>query len=121
MKFSIQKFVLTACLLMLTAAGLVFADDYSPAELSRTNPAARAGRKLGRGISNLLLGWVELPRGIETVGRESGFAASTTWGVLQGAGSALVRTAAGAVEIVTFPFPVPSRDDDPLVEPEYIL
>ena len=116
-----KKLMVAAMLLFLSQGGLAFAYDYSAADLSRTNPMARAGHKLGRGVSNVLLGWVEVPRGIESVGKESGFAASTTWGVLQGAGSALLRTGAGVLEVVTFPFPTPSKDDDPLVEPEYIL
>ena len=116
-----KKWVAAVLLLFLSQVSLAFADDYSPSDLSRGNPMARAGRKLGRGVSNVLLGWVEVPRGIESVGKESGFAASTTWGVLQGAGSALMRTGAGILEIATFPFPAPSKDYDPLVEPEYIL
>ena len=116
-----SKAWLAFAILFLSTAGSVRAYDYSPADMSRTNPTARAGRKLGRGVSNVLLGWVEVPRGIEAVGKESGFAAGTTWGVLQGAGSALLRTGAGIFEIATFPFPVPSKDGDPLVEPEYIL
>lgn len=112
---------ITVVALSLLNTGLALAYDYSPADVSQENAMARSGRKLGRGVSNLFLGWVEVPRGIEAVGQESGFAAAGTWGVLQGAGSAVLRTAAGALEIVTFPFPVPSKDSDPLVEPEYIL
>ena len=121
-KMTPKKLWLAAVILFSSSLTVAFAyDDYSPAELSRTNPMARAGRKLGRGTSNLLLGWVEIPRGIQTVGRESGFAASMTWGVLQGAGTALRRTVLGAAEIVTFPLGAPSKDGDPLIEPEYIL
>ena len=113
-----------AALILLTApliSALAYYDDYSPGELSRTNPMAGAGRKLGRGVSNVVTGWMEIPRGIESVGRESGFLSSLTWGVLQGAGTALVRTAAGVAEIATFPIHAPDPDNSPLVEPEYLL
>ena len=122
MKFFNKRTWLLTGVLFASTAGMALAEyEYSPAELSRTNPMSRAGHKLGRGVSNTFLGWVELPKGIETVGRESGFAASITWGVLQGAGAALARTAAGIVEVGTFPFPVTSKDNEPLIQPEYIL
>ena len=108
--------------LLVSMSGTALAYEYSPMEMSRPNSAARAGRRLGRGVSNVLLGWVELPRGMEAVGHESGFSAGATWGVLQGAGAAFLRTAAGVVEVATFPVAgVFSKNDDPLVEPEFIL
>ena len=115
-----KKLILAAVILVVSQINLAWAyDDYSPAEMSRTNPMAASGRKLGRGVSNMLTGWVELPRGVETVGRESGFMASLTWGVLQGAGTALARTAAGAAEIATFP--IRTNNDEPIIEPEYLV
>ena len=121
MKYFKRKTWIIIAILFACNLSPAFASGYSPVELSRTSHAASSGRKLGRGISNLLLGWVEVPRGMETVGRESGFTAGATWGVIQGAGSALVRTAAGALEIATFPLPFPSKGDEPPVEPEFIV
>ena len=118
-----KKVILAALFLLVVPSmtALAYYDDYSPGELSRTNPVAGAGRKLGRGVSNVFTGWLELPRGIDTVGRESGFLASLTWGVLQGAGTAVARTAAGVAEVATFPLHAPNPDNDPLIEPEYLL
>ena len=66
------------------------------------------------------LGWVDLPRGIEEVGQKHGVGAAATWGVLQGTGQAVQRTAVGIFEVLTFPFGM-SQDFEPLIEPEFPL
>lgn len=80
----------------------------------------RVGRKLGRGISNTALGWVELPAGIQQIGEQHGVGAAATWGILHGAGRTVQRTAVGIFELLTFPFGVP-QDFEPLIEPEFPL
>ena len=78
------------------------------------------GKKLGRGISNAAFGWLEIPKGIQDVGEENNFIAGVTWGPIYGLGKAVMRTVAGAYEVVTFPVPVPPNFE-PLVTPEFML
>ena len=78
------------------------------------------GKKLGRGLSNIAFGWMELPKGIEDVGEQNNFIAATTWGPIYGLGRTVNRTLAGVYEVVTFPVPLP-KDFEPLVQPEFML
>ena len=79
-----------------------------------------AVRKLGRGVVNLVTGWVEIPRRIDETSWDQGMAAGMTWGLLRGLGYGFIRTAAGAYEMVTFPVPAPP-DYAPVIEPEFVF
>ncbi|MEP6809192.1 MAG: exosortase system-associated protein, TIGR04073 family [Chthoniobacterales bacterium] len=63
-------------------------------------------RKLGRGVSNLLFGWAELPNTIGKVNSEEGNSAAAGYGVVRGVGRSVMRMQAGIFEILTFPIPV---------------
>ncbi len=76
--------------------------------------------KLGRGAANTLTGWVEIPKTVYSTGSETSFLNGWTVGLVHGFGKALVRTGAGLVEIVTFPFPVP-QNYEPVIQPEYVF
>ena len=76
--------------------------------------------KLGRGVVNIVTGWVELPKRIYETSQAQGAAAGLTWGVLRGLGYGFIRTTAGFYELFTFPFPAPP-DYLPLIQPEYIF
>lgn len=88
--------------------------------IDEQNYPTAAGRKLGRGVANLAFGWIDIFKGISDVAAENNTIAAMTWGPIYGLGKAVVRTAAGAYEIVTFPIPVPP-DFEPLVQPEFVL
>ncbi len=68
-----------------------------------------AVEKLGRGLSNVAWGWLEVPLNMETRYRASDTATSLTTGALYGAFNAVGRTLIGAFETVTFFLPVPER------------
>lgn len=89
----------TALLIALTA--VCRADIHDP-------PANDYGptRKLGRGISNLLFGWSELPTTIAKVNQDEGNSAAAGYGVARGVGRSILRIHAGLFEIFTFPIPV---------------
>jgi putative exosortase-associated protein (TIGR04073 family) len=76
--------------------------------------------KLGRGFANFFTGWVEIPKQIGKAVRETDPASGMFVGMARGMAWGLARTAAGAYEVVTFPFPVP-KGYKPLIEPEYIV
>ena len=110
--------LLALCALLSTTAG--FAMPPEPSDISRTDPAAGASRKLGRGIANAGLGWIEFFKGMQSVGEEKGFWAGMTWGPLYGAVNAVRRTAVGVGETVTFPIPG-KNNYEPVLEPEFVL
>ena len=97
-----------------------FSMPQTPTDISKTDPAAGASRKLGRGLANTGLGWIEFFKGIQSVGEEKGFWAGVTWGPLYGAVNAARRTAVGVGETLTFPIPG-KNNYDPVLEPEFVL
>jgi len=82
--------------------------------------AASPTTKLGRGIANIITGWVEIPKRIAETSNTEGMAAGLTWGLLRGMGHGFVRTAAGFYEFFTFPFPAPP-DYEPVIQPEFVF
>lgn len=80
----------------------------------------QAMEKLGRGIINLITGWVEVPKRMDETNKRYGLGPALTIGLLRGLGQGFVRTAAGAYEIVTFPFPAPPGYA-PIMRPEYVF
>ena len=82
--------------------------------------AGKGFTKLTRGFVNLVTGWVEIPKRIHETSIQSGAAAGFTWGLLRGIGHGFIRTAAGAYELVTCPFPAPP-DYEPVIQPEYVF
>lgn len=77
-------------------------------------------RKLGRGVANILTGWIELPKNIYETSVEENVGMGLTVGLAKGIGMSIVRTGAGVYDTITFPFPIP-EDYEPLLEPEYVL
>ena len=69
-------------------------NDYGPA------------RKLGRGLSNMVLGITEIPVSIATVNTNEGNAAAAGYGVVRGTGRAFKRFGVGFYETLLWPFPV---------------
>lgn len=77
-------------------------------------------KKLGRGLGNILTGWVELPKNIYDTSVEENILSGLTMGLAKGVGMTIVRTGAGVYEVVTFPFPIP-EDYQPVLEPEFVF
>ena len=78
-----------------------------------------ASRKLGRGIANVATCPLELIRTSELVGRQDGYVAALSIGLIQGAWRTLLRGVVGIVEIATFYIEIPN-DFQPLVHPEFV-
>ena len=76
--------------------------------------------KLGRGAANVLTGWIEIPKGVQAESAETNWLSGITVGLAEGLGMGIVRTVAGAYEIVSFPFPAPA-EYKPVLEPEYVF
>ena len=63
--------------------------------------------KLGRGVSNVLTCWVELPKNFSLGLQEANPLLGIGGGLLKGSGLALTRFAVGAYEAVSFLVPFP--------------
>jgi putative exosortase-associated protein (TIGR04073 family) len=70
------------------------ANDYGPT------------RKLGRGVSNFVFAWSELPVTMARVNEHEGNSAAAGYGVARGLGRSFVRFGVGFYEMLLAPFPV---------------
>jgi putative exosortase-associated protein (TIGR04073 family) len=97
--------------LLLALAATARADIHDP-------PSNRQGptRKLGRGLSNVLFGWSELPNEIARVNEQEGNSAAAGYGVVRGLGRSGMRTAAGIFELLTWPIPIVRGTYFPVLE-----
>lgn len=109
-----------ACMALLLVSPCAEAYSSTPIDDSRHDYASGAGRKLGRGVANTGLGWMEIFKGVQDVHEESGFWAGATWGPIQGTLNAVRRTAVGVYETATFPLAGP-KHFEPVLEPEFVL
>ncbi|HUT23503.1 MAG TPA: exosortase system-associated protein, TIGR04073 family [Sumerlaeia bacterium] len=107
---------------LFVSMGLVSTPSASAAdELYRDSSEVQSMMtKLGRGCTNILTGWMEMPKQMAKSIRETDPVTGTIVGAVRGMGWTFARTVTGAFEVVTFPFPVP-KDYKPLLEPEYIV
>lgn len=63
--------------------------------------------KMGRGVVNVLTGWIELPKQLHMGSQEDNPVVGLGSGLLKGAGLAVLRMGTGVYEAVTFPLPYP--------------
>ncbi|MBE6358015.1 MAG: exosortase system-associated protein, TIGR04073 family [Lentisphaerae bacterium] len=90
----------------------------------------RPVEKLGRGITNAAFCFLELPMKWTDVTEEKGSLAGLTYGTLKGVCYTVGRVFVGAIDIVTFPFPLPGCPDDledvgwgygPIMKPAWVV
>jgi putative exosortase-associated protein (TIGR04073 family) len=77
-------------------------------------------KKLFRGVHNVVLGWVEVPKNIIVEGVKTDPFTGAIVGTVLGAVKTVERTGVGAIEILTFWHEWP-KEYGPIVEPEYVL
>ena len=85
----------------LATASLVLLLGMAPA--AAQNPV----HKLGRGVSNMLTCWIEIPRNFHLGAQEDNIVKGALWGLVKGFGLAATRLGVGAYEAVSFPIPYP--------------
>jgi len=102
-------------ILLVTAMALFFT-MIAPPVYAKDNPAT----KLGRGLANLLTGWVEVGAEISRQLEKKGEIAAIFVGPVLGLCKAVGRTAVGAYDAFTFPFPLPAGYK-PVIEPEFVM
>src|SRR3989338_10505715 len=75
--------------------------------------ARDAIHKAGRGLTNVLTSWIELPKQMHMGSQESNPVSGLAWGLIKGAGLTLLRLGMGVYEAVTFPVPYPKEFASP--------
>ncbi len=118
--------VALTCLVIVAVAlqaAPVIAQSYDPDEdLPRTTGVEKALTKLGRGLSNVMLGWAEIPvtfdKGVKK-GKPLGYLLGVA--PVLGTARAVMRTSTGVFEVVSFPFTDREVNYEAVLEPEYIF
>jgi putative exosortase-associated protein (TIGR04073 family) len=108
------------CAVVVGRGGVSLADDYQTIENSSPqNIVEGMATKAGRGLTNMTMGWLELPKQIYVTSKEDGAAKGALIGPLKGLGMTIVRTVVGVGEFATFFLAYPGFYD-PYFEPEYV-
>lgn len=100
-----------------------YGQSYDPAdELPKPTGVEKALTKLGRGLSNILFGWAEVPVTFDKKLKQ-GKPLAYLLGVVPVLGGvrAVIRTSTGVFEMVTFPFSDRDVNYEAILEPEYIF
>ena len=69
--------------------------------------------KMGRGVVNLLTGWIEIPKRVQQGSQAENPVRGIGHGLLTGASLMLLRGGLGLFEAVTFPIPYPKQFGSP--------
>lgn len=69
--------------------------------------------KLGRGVTNVLTCWIELPKNFHLGMQEANPVLGVGGGVIKGVGLAATRLLVGAYETLSFPIPYPAAYASP--------
>jgi putative exosortase-associated protein (TIGR04073 family) len=98
----------------LAVAAVILCSSFS-APLMADHYSSKISQKLTSGISNMALGWVEIPKNVINTANESNLALAAMGGVVKGVLHTIGRTLSGAVDLLTFPFPT-----TPITQPLYV-
>jgi putative exosortase-associated protein (TIGR04073 family) len=98
------------CVLIVSVVPRVYAADRFESMLN----------KLGRGMTNIVTGLLELPFAIDTEIDETGVYKGIPFGILKGLVRSIVRMSAGVYEVISFPIEVP-EDYVPVFDPEFVF
>jgi putative exosortase-associated protein (TIGR04073 family) len=108
---------------LIVLAGPVLAQSYDPDEdFPRATGVEKALTKLGRGLSNIMFGWAEIPVTFDKnlkKGKPLGYLLGVA--PVLGTARAVMRTSTGVYEVVSFPFSDRKVNYDAVLEPEFIF
>lgn len=115
--------VLMVALILPVAAIAQERLTYDPEdEIPAATGVERALTKLGRGLSNIMLGWAEIPVTFDKKlkqGKPLGYLLGVV--PVLGTARAVMRTTTGVFEAVTFPFSDRDVNYEPVLEPEFLF
>lgn len=102
---------------------VAIAQEYNPDEdLPKPTRFEKSLTKLGRGISNIIFGWAELPMTFDKKlkeGKPLGYLVGVV--PVLGTARAVMRTSTGVFEVVTFPVTDKEVNFRPILEPEFLF
>lgn len=108
---------------VLFASVPALAQSYDPSDdLPKPTGFEKSLTKLGRGISNVVLGWAEIPVMFDKKlkqGKPLGYLVGVV--PVLGSARAVMRTTTGVFEVVSFPFTDRKVNYEAVLEPEYIF
>lgn len=108
---------------LVLQAAPIGAQYYDPDEdLPTKTSVEKALTKLGRGLSNILFGWAEIPVTFDKKlkqGKPLGYLVGVA--PVLGMARAVMRTSTGMYEVVSFPLSIRNANYEPILEPEYIF
>ena len=113
-----NKIATLATLAVVLSAGQAFSAS-TDFDRERSD-AGKMMHKLGRGITNILTSWVEIPRNVAMEWERTDPVTGTVIGAVKGFGWGFTRLATGVYETFTFPFPIP-KDYDIMMTPEFVV
>ena len=116
-----------AAVVLAVAVGLsamsAVAQSYDASdEIPKPTGLEKGLTKLGRGLSNIMLGWAELPKTFDTKlkqGKPLGYLLGVV--PVLGTARAFMRTGTGVFEAVTFPFSDRSVNYEAVLKPDFIF
>ena len=111
------RITVLVCVVGITGLSLARAEESAPSATGQDRVDEMLGRynlqpafeKLGRGVSNTLFGWLEIPLNIDRRYAANDTVGSGVTGAAVGVVKGLVRTVVGAYETVTFLLPYPEN------------
>ncbi len=108
---------------ILLPSAPVLAQIYNPeVDLPRPTGIEKSLTKLGRGLSNISLGWAEIPLTFDkNLKRGKPFGYLFGVAPVLGTARAIIRTGVGVFEVISFPFSDKSVNFEPVLEPEFIF
>jgi putative exosortase-associated protein (TIGR04073 family) len=124
-RFTAVKWLLAGLLVAViaTQAPLAMAQNFNPdQDLPKPTGFEKSLTKLGRGISNVLLGWAEIPVTFDrklNEGKPLGYLIGVV--PVLGTARAVMRTGTGFFEVATFPFSDKDVNYEAVLEPDYIF
>lgn len=115
-------------LILMSLGSSALAQDYYGNPAGGMAPAASAvkalppqsygegvGLKVGSGLANMTLGWIEVPKNIINTSNQVNLVLGFTGGLAKGVLHMLGRTIGGTVDLLTAPFPFA-----PIVQPPFV-
>ena len=119
----LKGFAVAVALAFVFEGAVAFAQSYDPDQtIPKPTMLQKRLTKLGRGISNILLGWAEIPVTFDQKvkqGRPLGYLIGVA--PVLGTTRAFMRTGIGIYEVFTFGTTKPHVNYEAILEPEYIF
>lgn len=122
-KFFALVLVLVLAIAIFAESAPAWAQSYDPKDQLPTSTGfERSLTKLGRGLSNIMLGWAEIPITFDKnlkAGKPLGYLVGVA--PVLGTARAFMRMGTGVFEVFTFPFSDREVNFEAALEPEYIF